>query len=460
MKKHLALFLALVVLFSVCGAVLAESEGTTPEPELEKPVHVSVVDDAGAPVSGAALRLLDSEGNVLKEWNSDGELVLFLKEGEYAVENLSVSDEYLAEADPIEIDIALTEEEAITDYVGTVVYDHDHSEICGKASHVGLELYTVGQGPDDQVIAYCFNHGFSNPTEESRYKMLIATPEQLFAFARNKDDAITEEELYNHVLDAIYRSASIQQKFNLPDDTIARFLTYMAIKNFTDPKCFTGYGTVLATMIAHAQRDNKNTPDYVFPQNYIDAFNYLIGDCTLDACDYHPDDYHLYLYYPSNYDRDNDDSYQILMSAKQAEPQKVNLSVRAATQFAITQVWSDAGNKNHRRPTPASLASRLQLFADGMDVTAQYRDNLEIVDNGDDTYSIRFVKLPKLNENAEEIAYTLKIKTVVGYKADAAVAANGETVTFTLLTLSKADLLPIKPRPFEPIIGPVKPVRP
>ena len=473
MKKLLAVFLTLVMLLSVCGTVFAEDTEASPEPEMEKPVDIAILDVTGAPVSGATLRLSDSDGTVLKTWDSDGEASFFLKEGTYTVENLSVSDDYLEEAEPVEVTVARSEEEQAA-YTGSVVYDHAHTDICNKSSHIGLELYTV-TGNGESTVAYCFNHGKKNPTGENNYKEYVATPDLLYKYAKNKKDNIEKQDLYDHVLSIIYRSPSVQSAHGL-DDTEIRYFAYMAIKNFTDPKCFFQFdangtflghkdengnyvydegGCVLGSIINHARNDHKNVSGYTFPQKYIDAYNDLIGSTQ------HPSDYYLYFYYPANYDIENDESYQILMSAKQTRAQSVRLAVSPAAQFAVTAVWNDSGN-GRLRPSTSSLVSKLQLFADGVDVTAQYRDNLEIADGGDSTYTIRFVKLPKLNENNDEIEYTLEFKSILGYKRDTNVVSNGETVTFTLLLLSKSDLkpVPVVPRPFEPIIGPIKPIKP
>ncbi len=442
MKKVLSLLITFAMLLSVFSVAMADGED--PTPEIEKPVLIDVEDRNGAPVTGVKLQLTDAEDNVLDVWDSDGtERTFFLKEGEYSLESITVPSGYVLEAETA-ISVVPTAEEQATDYVGTVTYDHDHPEICSKASHIGLELYTVGHDESDQVVAYCFNHGLKNPTPDSRYKMLVANQNVLFEYARNKSDDITKEELYDHVLSIIYHSADAQALYGL-DDVVTRYLTYMALKNFTDPKSFPQ--TVLGAMINHAHGEKHE-----FPQEYIDAYNYLISVTD------HPDNYFLYIYYPDNYNSDN--AFQCLLTAKQAEPQHVALRLAPATQFGITLEWNDQNNEQNTRPLPSALVSKLTLLADGKNVTAQYRDKIVIVDNEDNTYSVTADGLPLLNDNNQVIKYKMKIAKPAGYFSNKSTAQNGDTIVLTYRSLLVIN--PIKPgkpiKPIEPI--PVNPINP
>lgn len=468
MKKTFAVLLSLLMLLSVYGTVLAESDESNPAPEFEKPVTVSVADDTGATVQGAKLQLSDSEGNVLKTWNADGDKTFFLKEGEYTVRNLSVSDDYLDEADPVLISVGRTEAEQAV-FTGSVMLDHDHHDICNRNSHIGLEIYTVS-GAEGSTVAYCFNHGKKNPTGESNYREYIATPELLYQYALNKSDDISAQALYDHVLSIIYRSADVQDTYDL-DDVEIRYLAYMAIKSFTDPKCFVEFdengnslvlrdengkaltdgngnylfaegGCVLGAIVHHANADHKNDPSFVFPQKYVDAYHDLIGSTA------HPSDYYLYFYYPDNYEIGSNGSFQILMSAKQAAADNATLTLRTAVPFTITMVWKSLGRLN-QKPCPGvdAVASSLILYADGQDVTDLYRDNLEVVDNGNRTFTVRFARLPKLNENGEEIEYLLEFCGIRDYLTDQNVAANGGVLVFSPSNLT---IRPFKPLPLKP----------
>ncbi len=466
MKKTFAVFLSLAMLLSVWGTVLAEGEEKNPAPEFERPVFISVADDSGAQVNDAVLQLSDSEGNIVEVWNAGDDRLFFLGEGEYTITNLTVSDDYMEEAEPVVLTVERTAEEQAA-FTGSVRYDHDHGAICNNAQHIGLELYTV-TGNGNSVAAYCFNHGKKNPTGESNYREYIATPELLYRYARNKNDAISAQELYDHVLSVIYRSPEVQSAHGLDDDEI-RYLAYMAIKNFTDPKCFVEFdengnslvmrnengtpirdengnyvfyegGCVLGAIIHHGNADHKNQADYVFPQKYIDAYHDLIGSTE------HPSDYCLYFYYPDNYVIGDNNSYQILLSAKRVTPEDTTLTVRSAVQFTVGMVWA-IEDSEAVCPTPEEVADRLQIFADEEEITEQYRDAVEVVDNLDGTYTVLLHKLPKLNDEGEEIVYTMSFSGIENFLMDKHVVMNGETVEFTPLKLKilRFKRLPIKP---------------
>ena len=491
MKKLTSLFLSLALLLSMGCFVMAEGAQPMVEenaPMLEKPVQVTVTDETGTPVIDAAMQIIDSENHVLDTWTTDGGVhTLFLKEGEYSVETVAVPEGYVA-GEAVRLTVAPTEAEQGL-YPAEVVYDHDHTEICSNPNHVGLELYTV-----DGNVAYCFNHLKRNPENGvCRYKMVVATPDLLWDYANNKSDSITKEELYQSVRSVIYLSSEIQNKFDLPDETVARFLTLMALKNYTDPKLFYTFdengnetiirdengrpvrdengnyqfnpgGCVLGSMIAHARGEKHE-----LPSNYIDAYKYLTNPENYPT-NQELFGYDLYIYMPVQMENNSlvDDGFQWLLSVNRVEPQQVTVSVRTipqTTQFGITIKWKDTNNWMRLRPSTSSVSSKLHLYADGVEVTAEYRNVLSVVDNGNSTYSVRFADLPKLNENGDEIIYTLKMDSVFLYVMDKTVVWNGETLTCTRLgsifNLPIRQLQPIRRgNPvLEPIIGP-SPVRP
>lgn len=436
MKKTLAFFLIVVLLLSAVGLTFAET-GETQEPKIEKPVRIKVVDETGAAVTGAQLQLSDAEGHVFEACNLDhAEQTFFLKEGTYSIESIAVPAAYYAdETEPVQISVELTPEETVTDYIGTVTYDHDHPEICNRANHVGLELYTVGP---EHTVAYCINHGLKNPTADSRYKMLVATPEVLFTYALNKSDDITAEELYKHVMGIMYGGYDYARNLGF-DDAVSRYLTYMALKKYTDPKKFTTYndegvfvngdgtGTPLGSIINHAKQER-----HALPEGFVEAYQTIV-----EMTEY-PSDYILYLYYPDNFNGDN--AFQCLLSVKQVETKTVTVAVQNAAPFEITVKWDDAQNTSFR-PTPAALQLKLKLLADNRDVTRKYHDNIQVTDNGDGTYTVRVGSLPRRNANLKEISYKLRFNSVPGYKSDKTYAKNGETVVY------KVNPLLNKPQP-------------
>ena len=444
MKKLLTIILALVLLFSVGGTVLADGEA----PVIKKPIHGTVYDESGTPVSGATVQVLNNEGTVIQTCASDGNtFTAFLEEGEYTFRISEAPSGYIADED-VQVTVTVEEAELAVDLVGNCTKNYDYVEICsGNPKHAGIELYEVQDG-DETVIAYCFNESYDNPYGYDGYRRLVGTPEDLYNLAQNKDPNITPQELYDHVLGIIYHSAEVQQQYEL-DDVIIRFLVGRAIKSFTDPTKFVSFdddgnsllmrdengvpikdengnymfypgGTVLGSAVNHSKGHGQ-----VFPQRYKDAYHDLIAYTD------HPSDYFLYLYYPANFENANIDTYQCLMSVFTVKPTRTQMAVRTATQCSITKQWVDGNDEDGLRPAADAYAALIRLYAGEQDVTADYTAKRSVTDNGDGTYTVSFSDLPKLDANGQEIAYLIKEDSVSGYLSDKTEAADGETITNT-----------------------------
>ena len=448
MKKLISLTIALLMLLSLCSAAFAEGEEPEAAPSIRKPVHITIVDELGTPVSGTDLEARDTEQQVVESWTAYGSTsTVFLPEGAYTLKIVSPPNGYLADQDEAEITVTVQEAELRDDLVGVCSYDHSHPDICSNPNHIGLETYAVYDG-ESTVTAYCFNQNYDNPTPDSRYKRLVGSPDLLYSLAQNKDGSVGPQGLYDHVLAIIYHSASIQAKYDL-DDIEARYITNMALKSFTDPTCFVSFdddgnsmlardedgkpirdengnyvflpgGTVLGSLVNHARGDNKED---VFPQKLRDAYHELISYTD------HPSDYYLYIYYPENFQAGNTDTFQCLMSVFTVEPVRSSLSVRAVTQIEITKEWDDGENQDGYRPTAEEFAASVHLLANGEDVTEQHQDTRTVTDNGDNTYTVSFTGLPKLSEEKEEIAYQIQEDPIPNYSTEQDTAANGETLT-------------------------------
>ena len=449
MKKGLSLLLCLVLLLALCAPVTALAEPSDGGPAIEKPVIVSIYDDTGALASGISVEIQDENGQAVDAWVTNGSThTAFLTEGTYKLKIVDAPENYLIDQDEATIVVALEEAERRDDFVGECFLDHSHPNVCANPNHIGLETYAVHDSAGS-VVAYCFNQNYDNPTPDSRYRRLVGTPELLYSLAQNKNGSVGPQELYDHVLAIIYHSGEVQAKYGL-DNIMTRYLTNMAIKNFTDPTCFNTFdndgnsmlardengkpirdenghyvflpgGTVLGSIVNHARGDNGGQD--VLPQEYRDAYHELISYTS------HPSDYYLYIYYPDNFQPGNTDSYQCLLSVFTVEPIRTSLSVRSATKLEITKVWVDGEDQDGLRPDAATFAAGLHLLADGSDVTETYRDAIEITDNQDGSYTVRAAGLPKLNGAGEEIAYTLREDNFRGYTADKTSAADGETIT-------------------------------
>ena len=95
----------------------------------------------------------------------------------------------------------------------------------------------------------------------------------------------------------------------------------------------------------------------------------------------------------------------------------------------ITKVWADNGNQDGLRPTASEYASMVHLMkAEGevTDVKAQ------VTDNGDNTYTVRFINLPKYESGtSNEITYWVTEDSIPGYTADKTSVSDGGTLTNT-----------------------------
>lgn len=472
MKKFLSVLIALMMTFSVIGFAFAENEEPDPEPEFVRPVEIAAVDDSGDPIDGVALQLKDADGNVVESWTADGEQILLLPEGEYTLEGLSAPDGYVVESTkPITVERNL--QEAGT-FIGNYVLNHDHPEICSNPSHAGIELFWVTDSNNNETVTYCFNHGFKNP-RDTEYTAYTATKQDLYRYAVNKADGITENDLYNHVMFILLEGPSYLASFVRDDGSslapeVQRFLIYMAIKQYTDPKKFpyyddngnstlirdengrpmkdengnyltNGNGTVLGAMVNHAKGEGN-----VFPSDYVRAYKYLLHENSNDLPNY-GNNHLLYFYYPKGYTITNENSYQILISAKPVEKQDVKIGVHPAERFRVTLKWKDQNNKDGLRPTPEELIPMLHLYLDRTDVTEQYIGGVTVVDNGNNTYSISFANLPKLNKT-----FSLRFDTIEGYEQNAKSVKDGGTITFAHMKQFKT--LPLEPIPIKPVTPP------
>ncbi len=469
MKKLLSLVLTFTLLLSVCSVAAQEGSGED-LPVIKKPVEITVTDDLGEPLPGVSVQLTDEDNNVLEAWQSDGsKLKLYLEEGQYKVDGIEVPEGYLLE-DPLDVAVELTEDEQ-NKFVGHCSYNHtDNTDFCNDPSHVGFELYSInGQ------TAYCFNHCLANPNGSSEYIMQIASPDFLWDHALNKkvdetaDLASQKQALYDHVLGIIYHSKDLYNSPYNMTEAQSRWLTYMAIKSFTDCEhpAFKNYyddgtstydrvnhvfkpgGTVWGSVVHHAAADYKNVEGYDAVEalsRYKTAYDYL------RTCTTHPD-YHLYIYYPTNWDAEGG-GFQCLITGQQVIPKKAAFSVREATSVKVFCEWNDQNDKNHKRPSVEAFAAALELFADGSNVTDLYRSGLTVEDRGG-TYVISFSSIPKRNDAKQEISYVVRA-SAFGYQASIDLASNGDTIVFTYTGFG---FIPIDHGIIKPI-KPIKPVRP
>ena len=100
------------------------------------------------------------------------------------------------------------------------------------------------------------------------------------------------------------------------------------------------------------------------------------------------------------------------------------------TEIEITKAWNDNGNNDGKRPNAAEYASSVHLMVGEDEVTISAPMTKTVIDNNDDTYTVKFANLPKFSEKAV-VTYTVTEDTITGYTADKTVVSYGETITNT-----------------------------
>jgi len=493
MKKFLSIILALAMVFTFCGifqpdGVIADDEPDTPV--LQKPIHVTVVDELGNPVPDVEVSITDDQGTSVPLDELQEEVyITFVEEGSYTLELTDIPDGYIADVKQKSIEVTLAEGEEISTIRADSIQSTDpaHQNLC-RHDPSYIEVYKIIDG-NSEITGYCFNQNYDAPDlndPECTYTRLVGSPWLLSYVAQNELPDISSRELYHHVLSIIYHRNDIQQKYGF-DDLLTDYIVNMALKNFTDGDIdsfkttneegknmvlranndgttgpivydengnyqFRPGGTVLGSMVGHGIGDNKNVPGYEFPQAIKDAWHELI---TMTD---HPSDYFLYIYFPKNFVTKEygiahgwvvpphyanlyyADAYQCLMSTFTVKPIKEQFVLRKATDIEITKVWEDNDNENQVRPSAEEFVRSIHLLADGEDVTATYAENCTVEDNQDGTYTVSFSDLPDLDDNKEEITYTIKEDPIPNYTADKTTVGNGETITNTYTEPETVDI--------------------
>jgi len=102
------------------------------------------------------------------------------------------------------------------------------------------------------------------------------------------------------------------------------------------------------------------------------------------------------------------------------------------TEATFTKSWDDANDQDGIRPDAVAFKNDISLLVNGT-ASTDYDANLTITDNGNNTYTIKYTKLPKYINNTE-VVYQLK-ETIVPdeytVSPENATADNGGTITNT-----------------------------
>ena len=256
MSKNL--FLRMCVIFGMISCVVyapnvlaseENNDANVPDNEVEttelvNEVHtVSVVidkvDENGNPLAGATLQILDSTGNIVEEWISDGSShQTMLPEGNYILHEKAAPQGYIkAEDKPFTIKVEVNELDAGVDFSETPCEHYG-----------GTPLYYVEiNGQKSEV--YCINQDWETPDENSTYDGEILSPDDIRNYTQqtvyvdaheNKelmdisDQSLSSEELYDKLLDIIYHRQNASEVFSDLTEAEIRYVTESALKNYTN----------------------------------------------------------------------------------------------------------------------------------------------------------------------------------------------------------------------------------
>lgn len=446
-------------------------------------VNISKVNEKGEPVVGAKLQVIDSFGNIVYEWVSDGSVYeTMLPAGKYILHEVMAPEGYqLAEDKEFEVDVILDEE---------IIGDAEMNGFpCDHGDDNRTPLYFVEINSVSYEV-YCINQGLATPNGIN-YNGQIVKPEELREFTKQEtnidtdgftvsgsrlnvntetvldydvsDQTLTDQELYDKVLDIIYHRYLAEKDSRFSSLTVAeiRFITEIALKNYLNAG-ITTYETVRilnGTKIVHVSFNkdgeiwqegdgtkyiklyNKfynreylydvNSPTgyiissgngdsfgnfakhwYAYhgnvqvPAIYAELFYYLISDENK-----HLDSMQLFMYSPTMFLSDS--PYQNLLGitgfiedadTKEQSVEMVNKYSDEKRDITVSKVWEDKLFGNDKRPNSITV----NLYADGKLI-----DSIELNDNNNWTYVFKGLDMYK---EGKKIIYTIEEVKVFGYE--------------------------------------------
>lgn len=228
-------------------------------------VLISKVNEKGELIVGATLQVIDSNGEVVYEWISDGTVhEIVLGAGKYILHEVSAPEGYqIAEDQEFEVEVIIEDE---------IIGDANMSEIpCDHGEDNKSPMYYIEINNVSYEV-YCINQGLATPNGIG-YNGQIVTPEDLRNFTKQEtnidgegftisgtrinvntetvldfdvsDQTLTDEELYNKVLDIIYHRNLVtkDERFNELSIEEIRYITEIALKNYLNAR-ITTYETV------------------------------------------------------------------------------------------------------------------------------------------------------------------------------------------------------------------------
>ncbi len=444
-------------------------------------VIFSKVNEDGERVKGALLQVFDSKGNLVVEWiSSDTEDFEYrLPAGTYTLHEEKEPDGY-EKAD---------DKEFTVDVVVPIGYQAD-TEYPNIPCEAATTYYVEIEGKKYEV--YCINQYLAEPGEDANYNGIILQPGDIRNYTKQvtlkdpykntdanyqelhdrypeyitsghghltdgpvdvSDQTLDDDELYNKVLDIIYRRNLVKdydQFKDIPDEAIS-YITETALKNYTnagitqiqgfrtqqpgddalnekdgayywylmhmykdyvyDPsapngwRVDIGHGDSLGNFARHwanskPLHETKNLS--VDHPEYAELYYFLLGDETSINLT-HPEGMNIYIYTALN-KPEEDDGYQNLLGITgylDIEPKEVKVELvneynnDEKRDIPVEKIWDDKGNAARIRPDKVTI----HLYADDEIV-----DTVEI--SAENDWKHTFKDLPKYNKG-KLIQYTV-----------------------------------------------------
>ena len=378
------------------------AEETRDENEPHKVSVITVkVDGEGVALVGATLQILDSEGNVVDEWISDGkEHISMLPEGTYTLHEAGTPAGYTTSEDK-----TFTVKVEVNDINAGV--EHDQSgTVCWHYGGVPL-YYVESEGEREEVC--CINQDWEEPNDID-YNGMVLDETNLRTFTPDSDPSMTDKELYDKVLDIIYHRSKAEELFPNLSEIEIRFITEYALKTYTssevttqqamrdengkiirdengnivyedikflryyryDPDSPQGYivdpgnGDGFGKLAQHWWTAHNHTK---IPDEYAQLFYYLIGNS-----DKHPKDMHLYIYSTKNIASDGEE-YQNLLGVRWFDPYDEDYKLYLSMINKTKPYTPPEEPEKPKKPTPEKPKETIKTSAKVSDAPQTGDDN-------------------------------------------------------------------------------------
>ncbi len=202
-------------------------------------VIITKVDEEGNQLAGASLQIIDGNDKVWDEWTSDGSAhETLLPDGTYFLRELEAPEGYdKAEDKEFTVKVEIADISAGVDYSTTPCPHYE-----------GTPLYYVEiEGKKHEV--YCINQDWETPDANSEYDGEILDAPNIRDFTQQtvyidaekntekkdiSDQTLTDQELYDKILDIIYHRNTAKEDFDDLTEAEIRYVTESALKNYTN----------------------------------------------------------------------------------------------------------------------------------------------------------------------------------------------------------------------------------